>query len=251
MGWHGVAWCGSTRYEQQRSAAAKEAGNDDVLAGVDAGMDEEKCAFNIEADASGRGRLPPPFEGRPGPGARAIMTRLLTEMVPVLTSELCSWTVDGRLHATRMLRNLLVFVEDSATGSLDKIVAPLALACADEDAAVADAAQDCARLVGYFVSATALFEQTLPRITGPQSDQSGEASRRCKARKAQRPLGWDPKSPGQDDDEAANGKGPLSGSQKTCMLVFVASALRGMRSTDVVPHLSAVASCLAHPTVCR
>ena len=110
---------------------------------------------------SGRGRLPAPFISRPGPGARSIMCRLLPDIVPLLVTELGSWTVGGRLHSTRMLRNLLVFAEGATTAHLEQLVTPLALVCRDEDESVAEQAQDCARLLGYFVDPAALFEGKL------------------------------------------------------------------------------------------
>lgn len=94
----------------------------------------------------------PDYIKRPTLGCRALVRKSLRVLNAIL-HEMEDWKEDVRLHATKLLMQIVVHSEDYLATKYFDINAVLCKTCQDEEASVAKQAIEVAKLVGHFVDA--------------------------------------------------------------------------------------------------
>ena len=94
----------------------------------------------------------PDYIKRPSIGCRALVRRSLQVLNAVL-HEMEDWKEDVRLHATKLLMQIVIHSEDHLATKYYDINAVLCKTCNDPEAIVAKHALEVAKLVGFFVDA--------------------------------------------------------------------------------------------------
>lgn len=89
---------------------------------------------------------------RPTIGCRALVKRSLQVLNSIL-HEMEDWKEDVRLHATKLLKQIVVHSEDHLATKYFDINAVLCKTCQDSEQSIVKEAIEIAMLVGYFVSA--------------------------------------------------------------------------------------------------
>lgn len=89
---------------------------------------------------------------RPPLGCRALVKRALQVLNPIL-HEMEDWKEDVRLHATKLLKQIVIHSEDFLATKYFDINAVLCKTCQDEEQPIVKEAIEVASLVGYFVNA--------------------------------------------------------------------------------------------------
>ena len=112
-------------------------------------MDDEGSGGDVEAVILDS--LPEPFEVRPGRSVRALVARIMPRMLPTIIEETRSWTLSGRIRASKILRTMLVCAEGAASAHLVDILDALCKMFTDDEAEVRSVALECARVVGACV----------------------------------------------------------------------------------------------------
>jgi dynein assembly factor 5 len=165
------------------------------------GADGDTTMFDF-----GEMELPEPFKeaGRPSAGARAMVKRVLSEMLPPILEETADWTASARARAALLLRSITVFAENNITDHLEGVITALSTSCRDDEDVVADAVYSCATLLGTFVDTPSLFAILLPQLHGTIA--------------------------GQDTPQ-----------HLTAALVMTAATVEGMSGSQLAPHLQEVA----------
>lgn len=110
-------------------------------------------------------QLGPPYQGRPGPGCRALVSSLLPKLLPPIAKELTEWTVALRVAAARNLHTTLVLAEAAATDHLQQLVPALCSAIGDEDADVAGHVIGSVHALGAYVAAPFLLRLVLDHLS--------------------------------------------------------------------------------------
>lgn len=159
-----------------------------------------------------RASLPQPFKKRPSVDAIWTSQRLLPSLTKLLLDGLQDWTVPVRHAAAGALRSLLVLVEDAVTAQLGPIIAALCTGSRDEDAEVRKVLGEVGRLVGAFAPPQAQLAVLLPQLRGEVSG--------------------------------------LNNSQHyASALAVLGAAVSSMSQASLAPHLPALASTLALPSL--
>lgn len=94
----------------------------------------------------------PDYIKRPTFGCRALVRRSL-QVLNAILHEMEDWKEDVRLHATKLLMQIVIHSEDHLSTKYFDINAVLCKTCQDEEAPVAKQALEVAKLVGHFVDA--------------------------------------------------------------------------------------------------
>lgn len=94
----------------------------------------------------------PDYIKRPTLGCRALVRKSL-QVLNAILHEMEDWKEDVRLHATKLLMQIVVHSEDYLATKYFDINAVLCKTCQDEEASVAKQAVEVAKLVGHFVDA--------------------------------------------------------------------------------------------------
>lgn len=90
------------------------------------------------------------IEKRPSIGCRALVKRSL-QVLNIVLHEMEEWKEDVRLHATKLLMQIVIHSEEHLATKYYDINAVLCKTCGDSDNAVAKQAIQVAELIGYFV----------------------------------------------------------------------------------------------------
>ena len=94
--------------------------------------------------------LPNPFKQRPRIGTRMYVRDVVSRFLKPLLGELRSWQSETREHAAKMLRVLLIFMEEHVTMELKNVIAALLRNVSTDS--IEKEIRECAQLVGRFVS---------------------------------------------------------------------------------------------------
>ncbi|EKX47279.1 hypothetical protein GUITHDRAFT_162678 [Guillardia theta CCMP2712] len=96
---------------------------------------------------------PKAFHGRPGKGARLLITTHLKSILLQLLGELADWTAGARQKASVTLVNVLIYAERSITKHAEALLTAFSRSCMDEEDSVAQTILTCIRLTGAFTPA--------------------------------------------------------------------------------------------------
>ena len=161
--------------EEQEVAASKEDGS---KAEGKSAAEATPLSYSAAAEAARVAALlptlGPPFDKVvPSAFAKALVQRLLPQLLKPVLGELAEWTVARRSHAAGVLSAILVFAEAEAVRFLPQIVAALGNACRDDEDAIAQRSFSCAELLGIFLPLECVLRELLPRL-GESGDHAGK-----------------------------------------------------------------------------
>lgn len=88
---------------------------------------------------------------RPTIGCRAIVRRSL-KVLNIILHEMEDWKEEVRLHATKLLMQIVIHSEDHLATKYYDINAVLCKTCQDQEAPISKLAMEVAELIGYFVT---------------------------------------------------------------------------------------------------
>ena len=89
---------------------------------------------------------------RPTLGCRALVRRSL-QVLNIILHEMEDWKDEVRLHATKLLKQIVILSEDHLATKYFDINAVLCKTCDDQEPSVAKCALEVAKLIGFFIDA--------------------------------------------------------------------------------------------------
>jgi len=111
--------------------------------------------------------LPEPFRQRPRIGTRMYVRDVVSRFLKPLLGELKSWQSETRQHAAKMLRVVLIFMEEHITMELKNVMtALLRNVCTDS---IEKEMRECCELLGRFVPPEAYLGVLLPHVRGDRT----------------------------------------------------------------------------------
>ena len=129
----------------------------------------ERRQYGVDGDRHAQRDIeyPAPFKGRPRLGTRLFVRSNCRRFLQPLMRELGDWKDQTRVHAARLLRVCLVYMEEHMTGHLHELVGCFCRSALYEHA---DAAKlwmpECAKIVSSFVDPKPFLELLLPVVLG-------------------------------------------------------------------------------------
>lgn len=139
---------------KDKAAKMKEANKDNPHANKECPPALDEVVLAPEFDYSTvKNLLPAPFTSNRLPVTKttSYLKLHLSTVLPQIFSSMTGWTAEIRAGAARLLRVVLVMVNQQIAPFLDQVLVHLYKASADDDQVVSKAALECAEMLGAFV----------------------------------------------------------------------------------------------------
>jgi hypothetical protein len=129
----------------------------------------ERRQYGVDGDRHAQRDItyPPPFKGRPRIGARLFVRGHCRRFLKPLMRELGDWKDETRVHAARLLRVCIVYMEEHITGQLHEIVGCFCRSALYEHGKASQSwMPECVGIVASFVDPKPFLALLLPLVGG-------------------------------------------------------------------------------------